>query len=97
MSVLPYIFPSFERWDDGSDIHRDKEYSEKEQADMEKRAAYVWEVHRGAEAFIEDTVDLSEGSKTMRILLYELGSCENVELIASDGYTMYVYKSDNTL
>lgn len=97
MPVLPYIFPSFERWDDNSDIHRDKEYSEKEQADMEKRSAYVWEVRRGAEAFIEDTVDLSGGSKTMRILIYELGSCEDVELIASDEYTVYVYKSDNTL
>lgn len=97
MPVLPYIFPSFEHWGDSPDIHRDKEYAEKEQADMEKRSAYVWEVRRGAEAFLEDTVDLSEGSKTMRILLYELGSCGNVELIASDGYTMYVYKSDNTL
>lgn len=46
---------------------------------------------------LEYAIRLSEGSKFGLTILHELGTCEDVEKISSDGYTMFLYKKDHTL
>lgn len=41
--------------------------------------------------------NLNQGTKYGMTILYELGSEEGIERIASDPYTMYLYKEDGTL
>lgn len=46
---------------------------------------------------LENAIRLSEGSKLGLTVWHELGTCENIERIGADGYTIFLYKRDNTL
>lgn len=48
-------------------------------------------------SLLENAISLSQGSKLGLTVLHELGTCKNIEKIGADGYTMFLYKEDNTL
>ncbi len=46
---------------------------------------------------LENAISLSQGSKLGLTVLHELGICDNIEKIGADGYTIFIYREDNTL